>query len=128
MPGSLPAARRDGSPDPRVQVAIAHGPTIALIQALTGCHHHPGDTLLVDLDLSAANLPAGTRLRAGGAILEVSDVENDACAKFAARHGPDIFSWIRAAENRSRRLRGLFARVVTAGRVHVGDPIERIAG
>lgn len=113
----------DGRPDPRVQVAIAHGPTIAMIQALTGCPHHPGDTLLVDLDLSEANLPVGTHLRARSALLEISDVENDACAKFAARHGAEILAWIRAPANRSRRLRGLFARVLEPGHVRAGDPI-----
>lgn len=116
----------DGSPDPRVQVAVAHGPTIALIQQLTGSTQHPGDTLLVDLDLSMDNLPAGARVRVGTAVLEVSDVENDACAKFAARHGADLLAWIRAPENRARRLRGLFARVVTPGLVRAGDSIEVI--
>lgn len=115
----------DGSPDPRVQVAIAHAPTIALLQQLTENPGHPGDTLLVDLDLSVANLPAGTRLRVGTAVVEVSDVENDGCAKFAARHGADVLAWIRAPENRARRLRGLFARVIAAGFVAPGDTIRR---
>ena len=114
----------DGSPDPRVQVAIAHAPTIALIQDLTGNPGHPGDTLLVDLDLSVANVPAGTRLRVGTAILEVSDVENDGCAKFAVRHGAEVLAWIRAPGNRPRRLRGLFAQVVRGGFVRCGDTLE----
>lgn len=117
----------DGRPDPRVQVAVAHHATLAMIQELTGDAHHPGDTLLVDLDLGAENLPAGARLQVGSAVIEVSDVENDACAKFAARHGADVFSWIRAPENRSRRLRGLFARVVSGGEVRPGDAIIRLA-
>ncbi|MBE2212766.1 MAG: hypothetical protein IAE82_02770 [Opitutaceae bacterium] len=114
----------DGHPDPRVQVAIAHAPTIALIQDLTGNPGHPGDTLLVDLDLSVANVPAGTRLRVGTSILEVSDVENDGCAKFAARHGAEVLAWIRAPTNRSRRLRGLFAQVIHGGVVRRGDAVE----
>lgn len=114
----------DGRPDPRVQVAVAHAATIEALQELSGDRTHPGDTLLVDLDLSAGNLPIGTRLAVGTAVLEVSDVENDACAKFAARHGHDILAWIRARENRLRRLRGVFARVVRAGVVRRGDEIR----
>lgn len=116
----------DGRPDPRVQVAVAHAPTIEWIQRLTGDSTHPGDTLLVDLDLSVAHLPPGARLRVGTAEIEVSDVENDACAKFAARHGAEVLAWIREPANRARRLRGLFARVVRAGHVRVGDPIVRL--
>jgi MOSC domain-containing protein YiiM len=116
----------DGSPDPRVQVAIAESRTIRFLQQLTGSGHHPGDTLVVDLDLSAGHLPAGARLRVGGAMVEVSDVENDGCAKFAKHYGDDVLAWIRAAENRDRRLRGLFARVIEGGTVRDGDPIAVI--
>lgn len=114
----------DGRPDPRVQVAIGNTAILGVIQRLSGNCHHPGDTLLTTLDLSADNLPAGTRLRVGTAVLEVSDVENDACAKFATRHGSTVFEWIRDPANRSRRLRGLFARVAVAGTVHLGDPVR----
>ena len=96
------------------------------IQELTRCAYHPGDTLLVDFDLSAQNLPCGARLRAGSAIIEVSDIENDGCEKFAARHGADLLSWIRAPENRVRRIRGLFARVIVAGTVRAGDEFCRL--
>jgi hypothetical protein len=56
---------------------------LALIQDITGVRHHPGDTVFTDLDLSARNLPIGTQLKIGPVVLEISDVENDACAKFA---------------------------------------------
>jgi hypothetical protein len=113
----------DGSPDPRVQVAMGNGSILGMIQRLTGNHHHPGDTLLTGLDLSMENLPSGSRLRVGGAVLEVSDVENDACAKFAARHGAVVFNWIRDPANRHLRLRGLFARVLQPGLVRRGDTV-----
>lgn len=113
----------DGRPDPRVQVAIANATTIAWLQELTGNPHHPGDTLLVDFDLAATHLPSGSLLCVGSAVVEVSDVENDACAKFAKQFGSDVFAWIRAEENRAKRWRGLFARVVQGGVVRVGDSI-----
>lgn len=117
----------DGSPDPRVQLAITSRHVLDFLQTLTGCLHHPGDTLIVDFDLSRNHLPAGARVRIGSALVEVSDVENDACGKFAAHYGVDVFNWIRAASNRDRRHRGLFARVVSGGRVRSGDPVIRCA-
>lgn len=116
----------DGRPDPRVQVAVANAATIRLLQQLTGCAHHPGDTLLVDFDLSASTLPVGARLRVGTTVIEVSDVENDACAKFAKHFGADVLAWIRAPENRALRLRGLFARVTVSGQVRNGDAVQRL--
>ncbi|HEU5080817.1 MAG TPA: hypothetical protein VFT72_16510 [Opitutaceae bacterium] len=118
----------DGKPDPRVQVALMNSRTLAWLQQITGAHHHPGDTLLVDFDLAESNLSNGSRLRVGTAVLEISDVVNDACAKFAAHYGADVFRWIRHAPNRSRRLRGAFARVVRSGEVKNGDAISCVLG
>ena len=117
----------DGKPDPRVQVALCNSPILALIQTATGVRHHPGDTVFTDLDLSAHNLPVGSRLQIGPAILEISDVENDACAKFAAHYGSAVLQWIRLPQNRPLRLRGLFAKIIRGGQVHVGDPIVKLA-
>jgi hypothetical protein len=114
----------DGSPDPRVQVAVCNTAVLALMREAAGVNHHPGDTLFTDLDLSEKNLPAGSRLQVGEAVIEVSDVENDACAKFAAQYGEAVFRWIRRPENRALRLRGLFARVIVGGRVRCGDAVR----
>ena len=118
----------DGSPDPRVQVAVASGRMLDFLTSLTGCDHHPGDTLIVDLELSVENLPVGTRLAVGSGVMEISEVENDACAKFATHYGNDVFEWIRAEANRGKRLRGLFAQVVTGGVVRNGDEIRIVSG
>jgi len=116
----------DGRPDPRVQIAVCNSAVLAMIQEATGVSHHPGDTVFTDLDLSAENLPAGSRIRIGAAILEISDVENDACAKFAKHYGANVLEWIRLPKNRSSRLRGLFAQVVAGGRVEVGDIVRKL--
>ena len=116
----------DGSPDPRVQVAVTSAGVLSFLQQLTGVSYHPGDTLIVDADLTAEHLPVGSRVQAGDAVIEVSDVENDACAKFAAHYGQDVFAWIRQPANRALRLRGLFARVIEEGTVRAGDPFRRL--
>ena len=55
-----------------------------------------GDQLYVDLDLRHANLPPGTRLQVGSAILEVSDLPHTGCGKFTARFGSAAIRFINA--------------------------------
>lgn len=83
-----------------------------------------GDNLVVDLDLGADNLPHGTRLRAGGALLEVTAKPHTGCHKYAARFGIEALRWISAYPRRGLRLRGIHVRVLEGGRVAVGDPIR----
>jgi MOSC domain-containing protein YiiM len=80
-----------------------------------------GDNFLVDLDLSEAALPVGTRLRIGTAVLEVSDEPHTGCKKFRERFGLDALTWVN--DHRDRRLRGMNCRVLEAGAVAVGDSV-----
>ena len=82
----------------------------------------PGDNFQVDLDLSEEALPVGTRLELGGAVLEVSPAPHTGCKKFKERFGLDALKWVN--DNRDRRLRGMNCRVLEAGTVAVGDPVE----
>ena len=83
-----------------------------------------GDNLLVELDLSPANLPTGTRLRVGTAVCEVTPQPHTGCAKFAARFGQEAREITAAPEYQDWRLRGLYIRVVEPGEVGPGDPIR----
>jgi MOSC domain-containing protein YiiM len=85
-----------------------------------------GDNLIVNLDLSEANMPAGQRLTVGEALLEVTNLPHTGCGKFAERFGPDAVRYINAAERKPLRLRGLYARVLKAGTVRVGDVIQKV--
>jgi MOSC domain-containing protein YiiM len=85
-----------------------------------------GDNLIVDLDLSQANLPAGQKLAIGEAVIQISDQPHTGCGKFAQRFGPDAVRFINAAERRPLRLRGVYARVLEAGTIHTGDAIHKI--
>jgi hypothetical protein len=97
-----------------VALLFAHGQELSLF----------GDNLIVDLDLSARNLPVGTRLRVGGALCEVTKKPHTGCKKFGARAGQDALELTKAPELADQRLRGLYVRVVEPGEVGPGDAIE----
>jgi MOSC domain-containing protein YiiM len=83
-----------------------------------------GDQLLVDFDLSSDNLPAGTRLRVGTAVIEVTTKPHTGCAKFAERFGQDAARWVNSRKD--LRLRGICAVVVEPGKVAAGDAISKL--
>jgi hypothetical protein len=83
-----------------------------------------GDNLFVDLDLSAANLPAGSRLRLGGALVVVTPEPHNGCAQFRQRFGGDALRLTASKHLRDRNLRGIYMRVIEPGRIAVGDAVE----
>jgi MOSC domain-containing protein YiiM len=85
-----------------------------------------GDQLYVDFDLRVQNLPPGTRLEVGSAVLEVSDLPHTGCAKFTARFGSAATRFVNGKPNRELRLRGMNTRIVTPGTVHPGDAIRKL--
>jgi hypothetical protein len=85
-----------------------------------------GDQLYVDLDLSVENLPAGTRLAVGSAVVELTEVPHTGCAKFSARFGTEALKFVNKSPGRELRLRGANARVVTPGTVRVGDQVTKL--
>jgi hypothetical protein len=85
-----------------------------------------GDQLYVDLDLSVENLPAGTHLAVGEAVLELTEVPHTGCAKFSARFGTEALKFVNKSPGRELRLRGANARVVTPGTVRVGDAVTKL--
>jgi hypothetical protein len=116
----------DGAAHPEAQINIMNSRAVDLV-AGGDRDRWPlaGDQLFVDLDLTTENLPAGTRLRVGTAVLEVARKPHNGCQKFSARFGVDAVRWVNA--DRSQRRRGLNAMVVEGGVVHPGDPIVKLA-
>ena len=116
----------DGSPDPRIQVSILPWRVLELVWRERDRIAHPGDNIAVDMNLSEENLPVGTLLSAGSAILRISDVPNDGCVKWKVRCGKAAYAWIATPTNAPLRLRGLFCSVEQDGVVGLGDNIRRL--
>jgi hypothetical protein len=114
----------DGSPDPRNQVSIMPARVLDLVWRDRNLRNHPGDNIACDLDLSHANLPVGTLLQAGTAVLRVSDEPNDGCAKWKVRMGRAAFDWTRT--HGTYRLRGLYCSVEQDGVITLTDAITLV--
>ncbi len=125
----------DRSPHPDKQVTIMNSRTAALVAGPPGemgvagvldRRALAGDQFYVDLDLSVANLPPGTRLRLGSAVVEITDSSHQGCAKFSARYGVDAFRFVNSPIGRALRLRGVNTRVIEAGVVRRGDSVTKV--
>jgi hypothetical protein len=116
----------DGSPHPDMQLNIM-GSRVARLVAVTDDRMPlAGDQLYVDLDLSEAALPAGTRLAIGTAVVEITDQPHTGCAKFTERFGLDALRFVNSPVGKELRLRGVNAKVVVDGEVRPGDRVRRV--
>lgn len=115
----------DGTPDPRIQVSILPLRVLDLVWRDRETTAFPGDTIIADLNLTLDNLPVGTRLQVGSAVLEVSDLWNEGCAKWKVRYGRAAYEWTSAPAHEPLRLRGIFCRILRAGEVRLGDRITK---
>jgi hypothetical protein len=115
----------DASPHPDMQLTIM-GIRVARLLAVSDDRIPlAGDQLYVDLDLSEAALPAGSRLAIGSAVVEITDQPHTGCAKFTERFGLDGSRFINSPIGTELRLRGVNAKVVVDGEVRPGDRVRR---
>ena len=114
----------DGGPHPDMQLNVINARAAALVAAHTDRRVLAGDQLHLDLDISLENLPAGTQLALGSAVIEVTAQPHTGCKKFSARFGSDAWRFVNSPEGKALRLRGLNARVVVPGEVRQGDAVR----
>jgi hypothetical protein len=116
----------DGSANPDRQLTLMNSRVIASIAGDRLRWPLSGDQLYVDLDLRPENLPPGTRLELGSAVIHVTAELHTGCAKFTERFGSAAIRFVNSPSGRALRLRGMYARVVESGTVRPGDPIRKL--
>ena len=116
----------DGSAHPDMQLNIMNARVIALLARKKERWALAGDQLYMDLDLSAENVPPGTRLSLGEAVIEVTDQPHTGCKKFAARFGLDALKFISSPVGKQLQLRGINAKVIRPGAIRIGNTVKKV--
>jgi hypothetical protein len=116
----------DGSANPNSQITIMNSRVIALLAPEEQRWPLAGDQLYVDFDLSANNIPPGTQLAIGSAVVEVTAQPHAGCKKFADRFGVEAVEYINSPEQKELQLRGINSKVVQPGTIRVGDVVRKM--
>jgi len=116
----------DGAANPGTQLTIINSRVIALVAQDKNRWQPAGDQLFIDMDLSAENLPPGTRLELGSAVIEVTGEPHTGCKKIMAFFGLDAMKFINSSIDKQLKPRGINARVICAGAIRVGNAAKKI--
>jgi hypothetical protein len=116
----------DGSAHPDMQINIMNSRVTALVAQEKERWPLAGDQLYIDMDLSKENLPAGSRIAVGSAVLEVSPLPHTGCHKFVARFGLEAMQFVNSELGRALCLRGINAKVIQGGTVKVGQTAKKV--
>jgi MOSC domain-containing protein YiiM len=117
----------DGGPNLDAQLTVVNARASAAIAGERDRWPLAGDQLYVDLDISVMNLPPGSRVQIGSAVIEFSESPHTGCAKFQSRYGNDSLRFVNSPVGRELRLRGANCRVMVPGVVRVGDTIKKLS-
>jgi len=116
----------DGAAHPDRQLTLMNARAVDLMARSRDRWALAGDQIYVDFDISVANLPPGTRLALGSAVVEVTAEPHTGCANFTQRFGIAAMRFVNSPAGRELNLRGINTRVVTAGRVRPGDHVRKL--
>ncbi len=116
----------DGSAHPDMQITLMNSRAAHLMAQTEERWQLAGDQLYVDFDLSVDNLPPGTQLSVGTAVLEITAQPHNGCKKFAQRFGRDAVIFVNSVVGKQLRLRGVNAKVIRSGRINKGDMVTKL--
>ena len=116
----------DGKAHPDMQITMMNSRVADLVAQSKDRWPLAGDQLFVDLDLSKANVPPGTRISVGEAILGATTQPHAGCKKFAEWFGVEALKFISEPTNRELQLRGINLKVVQGGEIRPGDAVKKL--
>ena len=120
-------ALEDGTGDPSAQICMMMSRCIAAIAGEDRTTWAPaGDNFFIDMDLTPANMPPGTRFAIGEAEFVVTETKHNGCQKFIDRYGRDAVLFVNTGNGKELRLRGIYAQVTKDGKVSVGDTVRKL--
>lgn len=112
--------------DPDAQLNVMNARMAALLSPDEHGRALAGDQLYLDLDLTRENLPVGTRLQVGDAVIEITAKPHTGCKKFSRHFGPEVTRFVNTGEGKRLRLRGACAKVVEGGTIRRGDEVRKL--
>ena len=116
----------DGSAHPEAQLTLMNSRAADLVAQSLDRWALAGDQLYVDFDLSEENIPPGTRLAIGTAVVEVPAKPHTGCQKFVARFGKDAMKFVNSPVGKQLHLRGINTKVIQPGTIRIGDTITKL--
>ena len=116
----------DGAAHPDMQLNVMNARVIALVAQEKDRWQLAGDQLYLDLDLSPANLPPGTQLAIGSAVIEVTPQPHTGCKKFVLRFGLEAMQFVNSPLGKELNLRGVNAKVIQPGVIRTGDIARKL--
>lgn len=116
----------DGFGHPEMQLNIMNSRAVSLIAQTKNRWQLAGDQLFIDMNLSDENLPTGSRIKIGTAIIEITAIPHNGCKKFTERFGIDAVKFVNSPIGKELHLRGINAKVIQPGIISVGDQVKKL--
>ena len=116
----------DGSANVEAQLTLMNSRAADAVAVTKDRWSLAGDQIYVDMDLSIANLPPGTQLSMGEAVIRISEAPHTGCPKFKARFESEALRFANMGIGKDLRIRGVNARVMKSGRIQVGDTLKKL--
>lgn len=116
----------DGFGHPEMQLNLMNSRVASLVAQSKDRWQLAGDQLYIDLDLSRENLPPGTEISIGAAVIRVSEIPHTGCKKFVERFGLDAMKFVNSEFGRQNGFRGINAKVVKTGTIRISDLVAKI--